>query len=67
MNAQQDMAALCGLIDTLAATRTSARLRGDYATADALRDRLLAIRVGMYTVALDDEREGGTWHWTVRE
>lgn len=48
--------ALSSLVDDLLAQRTEARSRRDFATADAIRARLLAAGV-----IVEDNRDGATW------
>jgi cysteinyl-tRNA synthetase len=49
-------AALSALVDDLLAQRAEARARRDFATSDAIRDRLLAAGV-----IVEDTRDGATW------
>ena len=51
-------------IDVLVAERDEARKLKDWAKADAIKERLFAVRIGMYRIALLDEPGGTFWHWT---
>lgn len=53
-------------IDRLVAERDEARKQKDWACADAIKAQLLAVREGMYCVALQDEPGGTFWYWTTK-
>lgn len=55
-SAEDDTALLDGLIELVSEQRQGARLRRDFATSDAIRDRLAALGV-----ALEDTPEGVRW------
>jgi len=54
-------------VDNLVDIRNELRRRGQYGAADDFREYIGTLRVGMYRVALDDQKDGGTWHWTAHE
>lgn len=51
-------------IDRLVMERDEARRARDFARADAIRDRLLALRAGYLRLALLDEPGGTFWYWS---
>ena len=53
-------------ISALVDQRDFARSAKNYAEADAIKARLLAIRNGFYRIALLDEPTGTFWYWTAR-
>jgi cysteinyl-tRNA synthetase len=71
MSVAADMAELAPGIDLLIAERARLRAEQRWPEADSLRVQLEAVRVAAenapfsYRVAVDDAREGGSWHWTV--
>lgn len=67
MSVPRDMEWLFPIVDGLVNTRNELRRAGLYAIADDFRDFVKSLEVGIYRVALDDTKDGGTWHWTSHE
>lgn len=58
------MDALEKRVDALVREREAARQARDFARADALRERIMAISTGRYRVTILDEPSGPFWYWT---
>ena len=70
MGVAQEMAARFEEVDQLVFERALLRQAGRYADADRVREEIDAIRIGTqirYRVALQDDRVGSLWHWTVEQ